>query len=85
MPAFGGGDDVLRLGSRLERLGLLIVGIDEGFDGLLQRHDRLEQAALEAALGELGEEAPGGVCQKQDVGTKWDVQRGCWVSHLRTS
>ena len=41
----------------MEWRGLLIMGFDEDVDGLLQRHDRVEDAAFQAAFGELGEEA----------------------------
>src|SRR5262245_29081816 len=57
MPTLGSGDDVVRIGLPAEWLGSLIVVLDEPLDGRLQRHERVKDAALEAALGELGEEA----------------------------
>ena len=57
MPSFCGRDDVRWLRSSLEWRGLLTMGFGEDVDGLLQRHHRVEDAASQATLGELGEEA----------------------------
>jgi len=61
MPSFRGSDDVFRVGPPLEPLWFVIMGFDEVIDGLLQINDRVEDASLEATLGELGEEAFDGV------------------------
>ena len=61
MPAFGSGDDGLGIGPPAERLGAMIVVLDEAVDGGLQGDQRVKDAALETALGELGEEAFDGV------------------------
>ena len=37
------------------------MGLDEDVDGLLQRHDRVEDPAFQASFGELGEEALDGI------------------------
>jgi hypothetical protein len=56
VPSFGGGDDSVGIGLPEERLGVLIVGVDEAVDSRLQRHKRVEDAAFEPPFGELGEE-----------------------------
>ena len=57
MPALDGGDDLIRAGSPDERLGLLIMLIDEPVDGGLEVDDGVEDAVFEAPSGQLGKEA----------------------------
>ena len=61
MPAFDGGDDFIRVGGPDEGLGIMIGLFDEAVDRSLELDDRAEDAALETALGELGEEALDGI------------------------
>ena len=65
VPASDGGDDVIGIGGPDEGFGALIGLGEEAFDGGLEIDDRVEDPALEAAPGQLGEEAldriePGG-------------------------
>ena len=57
---------------------------DEALDGDFEFVDRSEHAALEAPVGEFGEEALDGIEQEAEVGVKWKVQRGCFASHFWT-
>ena len=57
MPAIDGGDDTIRVGGPDEGFGIVIVLLEEAFDGSLEVDDRVEDAAFQSALGELGEEA----------------------------
>ena len=57
MPAPDGGDDFVGVGGPCEGLGLLIVLFEEAVDRGLQVGDGAEDAALEPALCERGEEA----------------------------
>ena len=62
MPTIGGGDDFVWIGGPDEGLWLLVVVGDEAIDGGLEIDDAFEDAALEAPLGEDGEETlDGGV------------------------
>jgi hypothetical protein len=59
--ARSGGDDFVRIGGPDEGLWLLVMIDDEAVDGGLEIDDALENPALEAALGEDGEEALDGI------------------------
>src|SRR6202158_863813 len=61
MPTIGGGDDFVWIGGPDEGLWLLGVVGDEAIDGGLEIDDAFEDAALEAPLGEDGEETLDGV------------------------
>ena len=61
MPASDGGDDFVGVGDPLEGFGASVVVGEEAIDGFLEVGDRSEDAALEAALGQDGEEALDGV------------------------
>ena len=61
MPTVDSGDDLIRIGRPDERLGLFVVLLNEAIDRCLKIDDRVEYAPLEPTLGELGEEALGGV------------------------
>ena len=61
VPTGSGGDDFVWIGGPDEGPGLLVVVGDEAVDGGLEVDDALEDTALEAALGEDGEEALDGV------------------------
>ena len=61
MPAPDGGDDFVGIGDPLEGLRLGVVIVEEAVDGGLEVGDGSEDAALEAALGQDGEEALDGV------------------------
>ena len=86
MPTGRCGDDFVWIGGPDEWLGLLVVVGDEAVDGGLKIDDALEDAALEAALGEDGEDALDGV---EPTGRGWcEVERPARVSaqpfdHLR--
>ena len=60
-PPASRGDDCIGVGAPDEGLGVLIVLGDEAVDGGLQVDDGAEHAVLQAAAGELGEEALDGV------------------------
>ena len=57
MPALDGGDDLVGIGGPGEGLWLLVVLGEETVDGSLEIDDGVEDAAFQAALGQLGEEA----------------------------
>jgi hypothetical protein len=57
VPAFDGGDDLVRISGPDEGLGGVIVLNHEPVDGGLEIDDRDEGASLQAAVCELGEEA----------------------------
>ncbi len=57
VPAFDGGDDAVGVGGPDEWFRLIVVLGEEAVDGRLEVHDGAEDAALEASLRELGEEA----------------------------
>src|SRR5258705_510553 len=61
MPTIGGGDDFVWIGGPDEGLWLLVVVGDEAIDGGLEIDDAFEDTALEAPLGEDGEETLDGV------------------------
>ena len=61
MPAPDGGDDLVGIGDPLEGLRLGVVIVEETIDGGLEVGDGSEGAALEAALGQGGEETLDGV------------------------
>ncbi len=61
MTAPDGADDFVGLGDPMEGFGLGVVIDEEAIDGFLEVGDRSEDAALEAALGQDGEEALDGV------------------------
>ena len=61
MLAFDGGDDLIGVSGPDEGLGIMVGLFDEAVDRGLELDDRAEDAALETALGELGEEALDGV------------------------
>jgi hypothetical protein len=68
MPTIGGGDDFVWIGGPDEGLWLLVVVGDEAIDGGLEIDDAFEDAALEAPLGEDGEETLDGV---EPTGRGW--------------
>ena len=57
VPASDGGDDFIWIGGPDEGLGSVVGFLEEAVDGSLQVDDRVEDPALEAALGQFGEEA----------------------------
>jgi hypothetical protein len=61
MPSCDGGDDFIGVGYPSEGFGVGFVIVEEAVDGRLKVDDRSEDAALEAALGQNGEEAFDGV------------------------
>ena len=61
MPASDAFEDVVGVGGPDERLGVMVVGLDEAVDRSLQVDDRAEHTALEPPPGELGEEGLDGV------------------------
>ena len=61
MPSSDGGDDFVWVSGPCEGFGVDIGLGDEAVDGGLEIDDGAEDAALEAALGELGEEAFDGI------------------------
>ena len=70
MPAPDGGDDLVGIGDPLEGLRLGVVIVEETIDGGLEVGDGSEGAALEAALGQGGEETldgvePGSRCRRE--------------------
>ena len=61
MPASDGGDDFVGIGGPCEGFGLGVVLVEEAVDGGLKVGDGAEDAALQAPLGQDGEEALDGV------------------------
>lgn len=61
VPSSDGGDDPVRIGGPCEGLRFGVVLSNEAVDGGLEIDDGAEDAAPEAALRELGEEAFDGV------------------------
>ena len=61
MPAPDGGDDFVGIGDPLEGFGLSVVVVEEAVDGGLKIDDRTEDATLQPALGQCGEEALDGI------------------------
>ena len=57
MPTPDCGDDLVRIGAPDEGSGLLVMLLDEAVDGSLKVDDGVEDAVLQAATGQLGEEA----------------------------
>ena len=55
--ASDGGDDFIWIGGPDEGLGSVVGFLEEAVDGGLEIDDRAEDPALEAALGQFGEEA----------------------------
>jgi hypothetical protein len=72
-PAIDGGDDFVGIGRPDEGLWFIVRLGQEAVDGGLEVNDRLKDAALQAAAGELGEVAfdgiqPGGGCRGEVEG-----------------
>jgi hypothetical protein len=61
MPAPDGGDDFVGIGDPLEGFGLSVVVVEEAVNGGLKVDDGAEDAALDPALAQCGEEALDGV------------------------
>jgi len=61
VPAPDGGDDFVWMGDPLEGFGFGVVVFEEAVDGGLKVGDGSEDATLEAALGQDGEEALDGI------------------------
>ena len=61
MPAPDGGDDLIWLCGPDEWLWAFIVLGKEAVDGRLEVDERVEDAAFETAVGQLGEEALNGI------------------------
>ena len=66
MPAPDGGDDFIRISGRDEEFWAFVVLGKEAVDGGLKVDQRVEDAAFEAAVGQLGEAALDGI----DPGTR---------------
>ena len=56
MPTFDGGDDLVWIGGPGEGFGVFVGFRDEAVDGGLEIDEGVEGTALEAPLGEFGEE-----------------------------
>ena len=76
VPSSDGGDDFVGIGGPDEGLGIGVGLVEEAVDGGLEVDDRAEDAAFQAPLGQLGEEALDGIEPRAEVGVKWKVQRG---------
>src|SRR5512132_933835 len=61
VPSAGGGDDGLRVGGPDEGFGIVVVLGEVAVDRGLEIDQRVEYATLQAAPGELGEEALDGI------------------------
>lgn len=61
MPAPCGGDDLTRVCGPDERPWAFIVLGKEAVDGSVEVDERVEDAAFETAVGQLGEEALNGI------------------------
>src|SRR5512132_2999318 len=61
VPSAGGGDDGLQVGGPDERFGIVVVLGEVAVDRGLEIDQRVEYATLQAAPGELGEEALDGI------------------------
>src|ERR1017187_3746016 len=61
MPASDGGDDFVGVGDPMEAFGLSVVVDQEAIDGFLKVSDGSDDAALEATLGQDGEEPLEGI------------------------
>ncbi len=57
VPSSDGGDDFVRILGPAEGAGVLVDLCEEAIDGGLQRDDGVEDAAFEAPLAQLGEQA----------------------------
>jgi len=68
VPASDGGDDFVGVGGPSEGLWSVVGFGEEAVDSGLEIDDRAEHAALEAALGQLGEEASTALSQDAAVG-----------------
>jgi hypothetical protein len=67
VPASDGSDDFVGVGGPHEGSRVIVGFPEEAVDGGLEIDDRAEDAAFEAALAELGEEALDGV-EEAEVG-----------------
>ena len=70
VPAFDGGDDVVRVCGPCEGLWRLVCLGEESVDGFLEIDDGSEDAALQASAGQLGKEPfhgvePGTRCRRE--------------------
>jgi hypothetical protein len=61
MPASDAFEDAVGVGGPDERLGVMVVRLDEAVDRSLQVDDRAEHPAPESPPGEIGEEGLDGV------------------------
>ena len=57
VPTFDGGDDFVGIGGPHEGFGVIVGFLQEAVDGGLEIDNRAEDAAFEAAVGQLSEEA----------------------------
>ena len=62
----------------------MVVVLDEAVNRLLERDQRGERAALQAAPGQLAKKPSIAFSHEHEVGVKWNTQRGWRTSHLRT-
>jgi hypothetical protein len=64
MPAPDGGDDFVGIGDPLEGFGLSVVAVEEAVDGGLKIDNRTEDATLQPALAQCGEESEASFLKK---------------------
>ena len=84
MPSFDGGDDFVCIGGPGEGLWVVVGLVEEAVDDDLEVDNGAEDAAFQAPLRELREEASTALSQEQEVGTKWKVKRSWRPSQART-
>ena len=80
MPSSDGGG----VGDPLERLRVGVVIVEEAVDGGLEVCNGSKHAALELRLVRMANKPSTALSQEDEVGVKWNVQRGWRASHRRT-
>ena len=85
MPSFDGGDDFVWIGGPGEGLWVVVGLVEEAVDDDLEVDNGAEDAAFQAPLRELREEALDGIEPGAGGrGTKWKVKRSWRPSQART-
>jgi hypothetical protein len=84
VPASDRGDDLVRIGGPFEGFGLDVVLFEKPVDGGPEIDGGSEDAVFKRRLVRMAKKPSIALSHEHEVGVKWNVQRGCAASHLRS-